>query len=226
MKGDGSSTIMSESILQKSRFVEITFKYPKTYRIEVLDGNNQHLLYVLHGYGQLSKFFIRKFDHFVDDFTVIAPEGMHRFYRNGTNGRVGASWMTKEMRETDIADNINWLTALDSSLEEKYNGAKKTILGFSQGGATAIRWAKYGGIEIDRLIIWGTDFPPEEIGNGEISVKNKVFVIGENDPYFPEERRNKLSDIYANEGFRIITYKGDHDIDQTILNELLSQNFE
>lgn len=202
--------------------MEINFKHPKTFRVEVLEGNKNHLLYALHGYGQLSKFFIRKFDPLIDDYTIVAPEGMHRFYRNGTSGRVGASWMTKEMRETDISDNIEWLSALDTSFEEKNKGAKKTILGFSQGGATAIRWAKYGGLEIEQLIIWGTDFPPEEIGIGEIPVKEKVFVVGENDPYFPEDRRKKLVEIYTNEGFEIVTYNGEHDIDLDVFKTILS----
>ena len=55
------------------------------------------VLYVLHGYGQLPAFFIRKFQAQVNaGWRVVAPEGAHRFYLKGTDGRVGASWMTRE----------------------------------------------------------------------------------------------------------------------------------
>lgn len=214
--------ITKENISQKNRLLEILFKHSKTFRAEFIKGDTDHVIYALHGYGQLSKYFIRKFDELANQYSIIAPEGMHRFYRNGTSGRVGASWMTKEMRETDIADNMEWLSSLYLSVEEKNKYSKKTLLGFSQGGSTAIRLAKYGDIQLDHLIVWGSDYPPEEIENGTISVKRKIFVVGLNDPYFPEDRRIELSQIYAKEGFEIITYEGGHDIDTNILKDILT----
>ncbi|MBK6951958.1 MAG: hypothetical protein IPH24_07885 [Crocinitomicaceae bacterium] len=78
-------------------------------------GNPQakNLVVVLHGYGQLASYFIQKFE-FLDpeNYYVIAPEGLHRFYLNGTSGRVGASWMTKENREDDITNYLLYLNAL------------------------------------------------------------------------------------------------------------------
>src|SRR5690554_3872961 len=41
---------------------------------------------------------------------------MHRFYRKGTQGRVGASWMTKEARLDDIEDNHKYLDKLAEHL--------------------------------------------------------------------------------------------------------------
>jgi hypothetical protein len=58
---------------------------------------------VLHGYAMLSEFFIKKFENLNDGSTlIIAPEALNRFYIDGTYNRVGASWMTKEERITDI----------------------------------------------------------------------------------------------------------------------------
>ena len=98
------------------------------------------LLYVLHGYGQLASYFIKSFEKISDSYLIIAPEGMHRFYLNGTSGRVGASWMTKEAREIDIHENTKNLDLLDQHILSKKTFKKKIILGFSQGGATAARW--------------------------------------------------------------------------------------
>ena len=52
----------------------------------------RHLLVVVHGYAQLPEFFIRKFA-FLEErgVYIVAPEGLHRFYCQGTSGRVGAS---------------------------------------------------------------------------------------------------------------------------------------
>ncbi|MDO7610183.1 MAG: hypothetical protein MUQ68_04950, partial [Crocinitomicaceae bacterium] len=90
-----------------------SFSHSKTYRYFTLGDKNKskRLLIVLHGYGQLAKFFLRKFSMCSDSSFVVAPEGPHRFYRKGYSGRVGASWMTKEARDHDIKDNIIWLNA-------------------------------------------------------------------------------------------------------------------
>ena len=74
-------------------------------------------LYVLHGYGQLAQFFVRKFQAAADSgWHVVAPEGGHRFYLKGTSGRVGASWMTREDRLSDIDDYVAFLDALRTQL--------------------------------------------------------------------------------------------------------------
>ena len=75
-------------------------------------------------------YFIRKFRALFDDLLVVAPEGMHRFYLQGSSGRVGASWMTKEAREDDIADNLRWLQELDAHISAQYRPKRKLLLGF------------------------------------------------------------------------------------------------
>lgn len=196
----------------------------KTFRYEILnaDCNPSKVLYVLHGYGQLSKFFIRKFSNIPADFLIVAPEGMHRFYRKGSSGRVGASWMTKECRNTDISDNINWLNALDKEISSKYAINNRTLLGFSQGGATAIRWKLNGTNPFDKTIIWASDFPPDMESKLEL-LKNEssnYFVIGDNDEFFDEAAQSKLTEKYKRANFNIINYSGVHDIDSSVLEEL------
>lgn len=96
-------------------------------------------LLALHGYRQLGKYFINQFQALQDlGFAVIVPEALNRFYIEGYSGRVGASWMTKEAREDDIQDQINYL----DQLHEEFNlsATPLIVLGFSQGGPTACRW--------------------------------------------------------------------------------------
>jgi predicted esterase len=204
------------------------FKSEKTFRYAAHgELSTAHtIIYVLHGYGQLSEFFIRKFSCLGEGYIVVAPEGMHRFYLNGTSGRVGASWMTKEARETDIADNIHWLNELDKRIILDQKKRKKIILGFSQGGATAARWFYNGDPQADQLIMWASIFPPDLSIKDEISAKsdNGIFVVGKNDPYFPEKEHEMAIVHFQQLGFSTFTFDGGHDLDEnTLLNVLKSE---
>ncbi len=205
--------------------MEISFKHTKTFRYVL--WNHQEdvdtILYVLHGYGHLVRYFIRKFQSVSKNILVVAPEGMHRFYLNGSSGRVGASWMTKEAREHDIEDNISYLNEVDRIISKQFPSiSKKILLGFSQGGATALRWFEKGNPSFDGLIIWGSDLAYDT----NLSTKNipqSYFVLGNNDPYFKNEGSKKVIEEYISLGFNFIPFKGEHDIEQKTLNKILNK---
>ena len=202
-------------------------KSTKTFRYSTI-GNPETaktIIYVLHGYGQLSEYFIRKFENLQNDCFIVAPEGMHRFYLKGSSGRVGASWMTKEDRDNDISDNLNWLNQLADELAAKHQFEKTILLGFSQGGATALRWFHKSRIKIDQLIIWAAVFPPDLIVKEELvnsNSRNRFFVIGNNDEFYSENQRNELIECYNSAGFISSIYDGNHDIDLETLKSLLN----
>ena len=200
-----------------------SFKASKTYRFFCIPSENssKNLLVALHGYGQLAAFFIKKFNACSNDYTILAPEGPHRFYKNGYSGRVGASWMTKEAREDDIKDNINWLTEwlTDHLKENKYH--KIILLGFSQGGATAARWYYNNPNQFDQLIIWASVFPPD-ISKPKIKLpNNKLYVVGKNDEFINDEMRLNEVKFYQNIGFDTHVYDGNHDIDPFVIQQIL-----
>lgn len=195
----------------------------KTYRYHQI-GNLEkttHLLIVLHGYGQLSEFFIRKFNDVPENFLVIAPEGMHRFYINGTSGRVGASWMTKEERESDIMDNLNWLTQLLNDLKAKKKFEKIILLGFSQGGATAARWYYSSKYEFNHLILWASVFPPDLDKPKNSENSENYFVIGTKDEFYNDEAQKTEINFYKKIGFRTQMFEGKHDIEINTLNRII-----
>ena len=180
------------------------------------------LLYVLHGYGQLASYFIKSFEKLSDSYLIIAPEGMHRFYLNGTSGRVGASWMTKEAREIDILENTQNLNQLNKTLSKQFK--KTIILGFSQGGATAARWFFNKNSLFDQLILWASVFPPDINLLNEISNNNKsknYFVLGNNDPYFNEANSQKIINNYKKNNFHIQRFNGTHKVDLDTLRNIL-----
>lgn len=116
---------------------------------------------VCHGYGQLASYFIRNFQPLADaGHYIVAPEGLSRFYLRDTSGRVGASWMTKEERLTDIRNYLHYLDAV--ALETGLAQAQKLqLLGFSQGVATISRWAVHTSLAFQKLVLWAGVFPPD-----------------------------------------------------------------
>ena len=84
---------------------------PKTARYFVLGEASEQIeeiWFVIHGYGQLANYFIKKFEVLNNGKNlIVAPEALHRFYWKGFDGKVGASWMTNVERLEEIADYIN-----------------------------------------------------------------------------------------------------------------------
>ncbi len=197
----------------------------KTFRYQQIGELDKatHLLIVLHGYGQLAEFFIRKFKDVQENYLVVAPEGMHRFYLNGTSGRVGASWMTKEDRESDITDNLNWLNQLLNELKEKKKFEKIILLGFSQGGATAARWYYSYKYEFNHLILWASVFPPDLEKPENSNDSENYFVIGTEDEFYNAEAQKNEVEFYRKIGFQTIQFSGRHDIEIGPLNRILKE---
>ena len=116
------------------------------------------LWFVLHGYGQLAGDFIRYFaDLAADDTLVVAPEAMNRFYSVSADVApsrdrpVGATWMTREDRESEVADYVEYLDGVFDAVTGggMPPGARVNVVGFSQGAATASRWVSHGRVAGD-----------------------------------------------------------------------------
>lgn len=183
------------------------------------------VIIALHGYGQLPEFFLRKFQGVADaGYCVVAPEGLHRFYVEGAHGRVGASWMTKEAREQDISDYIGYLDQLAQQLD--LGTRKPILLGFSQGVATASRWAALGQVEFERLLLWAGVFPPDypwESGWERLNGMAIDVALGTEDPFFGLEMMNDTSALLnsKNIAHRIHSFEGGHAVEPALLQRLV-----
>lgn len=208
--------------------MEHQFKIEKTTRYFTHGNPNtaKNIWIVLHGYGQLPYYFIRKFESLdPEENFVVAPEGMHRFYLKGTSGRVGASWMTKEARLDDIEDNKNYLNNLATSLLQNKNFKNKILLGFSQGGATASRWHEYGVFNADVFVLWASVFPPDlDFDPKQSSLMNSknYFVLGKNDQFY-HGKEKEIKEFFNSQKFnlRMIDFDGKHEIVKEPLFEIL-----
>ena len=185
---------------------------------------------VLHGYGMLSEYFIKKFECILNDSTVvIAPEGSNRFYLENNYYRVGASWMTKLDKEKDIEDNISFIQTLYSNIIDEigHTNFKLNTLGFSQGGATLVRWIMSNSITIDSLILWGSDIPKDCLTKEKKSRWTLIdvkLVIGNQDEYINEENKQKVIDLISSYGlkYELVEYEGSHKIIEKELEKIAS----
>lgn len=205
---------------------------PRTARYATL-GNPalaQETWIVLHGYGQLAEYFIRPF-RALDDGTrlIAAPEALSRFYLDGLteHDRVGASWMTKADRTREIADYVRYLDRLYTQLVDDGlpNDAPVHVLGFSQGTATACRWAALGEARVDRLTLWAGGVPPDldlDAHQSLFGPLDLTLVIGTDDEYIPADRVADEEARLDAHGIphRTIRFEGGHRIDPDVLADL------
>ena len=204
---------------------------PKTHKYSQLGEFSEKtntVWIVLHGYGMLSEFFIKKFECILNEKTVvIAPEGSNRFYLNNNYSRVGASWMTKVDKEKDIEDNISFIETLYTKIVDDigHNNFKLKTLGFSQGGATLVRWIMSSSLKVDSLILWGSDIPKDSLitqNKSRWSSMNIKIVIGKKDEYISDENKKKVIDAVNSYGlsYKLIEYDGPHKIIESELIKL------
>ncbi|MEK6479931.1 alpha/beta hydrolase [Catalinimonas sp. 4WD22] len=205
----------------------VNFNFQTTY---YSNGNTKakHLWVVLHGYGQLAPYFIQKFSFLDDKAFVVAPQGLSLFYLQGTSGRVGASWMTKENRQMAINNYISYLDHTYRIGYKEMNLQPKSIsmLGFSQGVSTLIRWLVSSQISFDKLVMCAGSFP-EDI---ELVSSRKVFsgkpcyyFYGDQDPYIKEDSIDRLGEKFQHYGLQVkfLKFAGKHEVPQSLIQQLV-----
>jgi len=170
----------------------------------------------------------------VDDGTrlIVAPEALSRFYhaspaeraRTGP-GTVGATWMTREDRNSEIADQVSYLDAIHRVIFERVarEAVRLTVLGFSQGVATVTRWLTRSKHPVDRLVCWAGTIP-EDVRHGLRGLPLTV-VVGTRDIYAPPERiaEIKVELDAANLSYRQIEFAGGHRLDDGVLRQLADE---
>ncbi len=184
---------------------------------------------VLHGYGQLAADFIDHFDSVVaSGRCIVAPEALSRFYVDGLehHEEVGASWMTREDRAHEIDDYVSYLDATVQHLRAPRQDPSVRVLGFSQGAATASRWALLGETAIDRLVLWGGGLAHDldlSAHAASLRTMNLTVVGGTEDPYVTTERREKVRRVLERHDIPITvhTFDGGHRLDDDTLGTVV-----
>jgi predicted esterase len=127
------------------------------YLVEPCEGPAP-LLVGFHGYGESADIMLRNLREIGEGWCLVSVQALHRFYTRKTE--VVASWMTRQDREHEIADNTAYVWSVIQSVErEQPTRRPRVFAGFSQGVAMAYRAALAD--ECDGLIVLAGDVPPD-----------------------------------------------------------------
>jgi predicted esterase len=195
-------------------------------------GAPREVWVVCHGYAQLAVRFLRHFTPLDDGSRlIVAPEALNRFYLSDTSGfhgpdaKIGATWMTREDRENEIADYVGYLDLVSAEVLGGLACAPERVvaLGFSQGAATVTRWFALGHTRIDALVLWGGLLPPEsEQFVDRMRAATMTFVAGTKDRVVHGALAGGEGERLRRMGvpFRVVTFDGGHEMDAATLRGL------
>ncbi len=187
---------------------------------------------VLHGYGHLAGRFIGQFASIAGPQRVIvAPEALNRFYLDAPRPggptaderRVGTTWMTREDRAAEINDYVAYLDRVRRSIVP--DAQRVTLLGFSQGVATACRWVALGSAALHRVILWAGP-APADLDMKRLAARvpgiTVEIVIGNRDEFAGARKLDDELALFREAGVphRVVRFDGGHTLDQTVLTDL------
>ena len=190
--------------------------------------------FVCHGYGQLAGDFVKEFECIADPKRlIVAPEALSRYYVpsapgfHGPESKVGATWMTREDREAEIADYIAYLDDLYAEVMSQIGNrqVRVTVLGFSQGGATANRWVTRGNVRPDRLLMWGCLLTSDSDLNQAAEFFKTVrltLVYGTRDQFAATNMISEYEELLTSKSvpFQVKSFDGGHRMDRQTLKRL------
>jgi predicted esterase len=205
--------MISKNIIQTSK----TARY---YTLGEASPKIDKVWFVFHGYGQLAKEFLNDFRVIENETNlIVAPEALNKFYLRGFNGKIGATWMTKEARENEIDDYVKMINNVYNKIAETIDLSKVqfNIFGFSQGTHTAVRWLDRSKLKVDNLILWSGSFPHDcNYKDNAVywsKIKTKI-VLGKNDRFVDQNKLKEETEYLNRLSFLInlIFFEGSHEI--------------
>jgi predicted esterase len=154
-------------------------------------ANSSGLLVGFHGYAETAEIQMNRLEAIpgADAWTLLSVQGLHRFYR-GRSQEVVASWMTREDRETAIADNLTYVDAAIAASRITQSGGPIVYAGFSQGVAMAFRAAVLGSRACAGVIAVCGDVPPELLADQKQRFPAVLLLRGSRDEWYTEARSN------------------------------------
>ncbi|MGQ0702552.1 MAG: alpha/beta hydrolase [Gemmatimonadales bacterium] len=187
--------------------------------------------FVLHGYSMLAASFLQWFEPAVaPGRLLVAPEGLSRAYFEEKGGRrVGASWMTKDDRDTEIDDYVEYLDRVADRIRFGVAGEPRIeVHGFSQGAATACRWAALGTTRADRLVLWGQGVPPDlplDRYGQRLTRAGLTIALGTRDRYLGAEDVDRELARLAAAGLepQVHRFEGGHRVEPAALRALIQE---
>ncbi len=177
-------------------------------------SSSSGLLVGFHGYAQSAEDMLAELELIPgsERWTLVSVQGLHRFYARG-QGKVVASWMTREDREQAIADNLGYVNRVVSeAIRGAGDQATIVFLGFSQGVAMAYRAAVMGERRASGLIAIGGDVPPDVKEASADRFPPILLAAGESDEWYTAVKADEDEVFLRARGLRheVFRYAGGH----------------
>jgi predicted esterase len=173
----------------------ISIAAPAHGRVLIRDVGFPRGLFVgFHGYMETAEIQMERLAEVpgADAWTLVAAQGLNRFYRGKTQDVV-AGWMTRQDRDEAIRDNIAYV---DNVIDFTGTGSEPIVFtGFSQGVAMAFRAAVRGRQRASGVIAIGGDIPPELLADPESRFPRVLLIRGARDDWYTAHKL--ASDVSA-----------------------------
>lgn len=180
-------------------------------------GPAKLLLVGFHGYRENATRHLAELERIpgAADWALLAVDALHAFYA-GSTGEVLRGWMTRELREEAIADNVGYVRRiLDVVRPEVGWTVPLAFLGFSQGASMAWRAAVlggHGGAPAPRVVALAGDIPPE-LARHEGPFPEKVLLAhGDRDEWYTREKLQQDVQLLQTKGVspQVLPFQGGH----------------
>lgn len=175
------------------------------------------LLVGFHGYRENATRHLAELERIpgAEGWALLAVDALHAFYA-GSTGEVLRGWMTRELREEAIEDNVAYVRRiLDVVRPEVGWTVPLAFLGFSQGASMAWRaavLAGHGGTPAPQVLALAGDIPPE-LAKHEGPFPEKVLLAhGDQDEWYNQEKLQTDVQLLQAKGIhpQTLTFQGGH----------------
>jgi predicted esterase len=198
------------------------------YRVRPPVGEPRGIVIGFHGYLQDAGDFLADLGVVpgADFWALVAVDALHAFYPRGSgSGRVVRGWMTRDLREEAIADNVAYVRGVLDACRRRFGWRLPVVaVGFSQGASMAWRAALLAGHEIAAVAALGGDIPPELARLSAVSPfpRRALIARGESDEWYTEERLAADRELLAGRALelRTSTLPGGHEWTDAFRSEL------
>ena len=135
--------------------------------------------------------------------------------------------MTRDDRASEINDHLTYLNKWWSSLDID-ESVSVTLIGFSQGVATAARWLD-DGMKVDK-VIFSSGTLPAEWNQLKPRLDKRIseihIVRPKDDEYYSLDIHEKEVEGLRELGLNVISHKpnGTHKLSYSVINEILQEN--
>lgn len=184
------------------------------FRVRPPAGAARGVVVGFHGYLQDAADFLADFGAVpgAEAWAVVAVDALHAFYpRNSGSGRVVRGWMTRDLREEAIADNVAYVRGVLDACRRRFGWRLPVVaVGFSQGASMAWRAALLAGHEVAGVAALGGDIPPElaRLPAASPFPRRALLARGESDEWYSAARLAADGELLATRAVELHTLVG------------------